>query len=220
MSVKEIHTAYELAERLLELSFFRLVILLEHLLCRYGIYLLLPERHVGGDDFLHPALDRRQLLLRQYQCPATSVLLFPGLYHLAVKAARKRMVYHQDLVRKQLTYSVLQHEAQGTQVGAPSVRMIVSDELHLVSHRQLEVEFLQFVVHQCREHGIYHSCSVIFYDRADLLGKITEFLEQRQLITPPVIDKENFKFVSSIVHNYVFNACLLCLQARPSDKVL
>ena len=65
MSVKEIHTAYELAERLLELSFFRLVILLEHLLCPYGIYLLLPERHVGRDDFLHSALDRRQLLLRQ-----------------------------------------------------------------------------------------------------------------------------------------------------------
>ena len=130
------------------------------------------------------------------------------------------MVYHQDLVRKQLTHSVLQHEAQGTQIGAPSVRMIVSDELHLVSHRQLEVEFLQFVVHQCREHGIYHSCSVIFDDRADLPGKITEFLEQRQLITPPVIDKENFKFVSSIVHNYVFNACLLCLRAHPSDKVL
>ena len=47
VSVKEIHTAYELAERPLEFSFFRLVVLLEHLLCRYRIHLLLPERHVG-----------------------------------------------------------------------------------------------------------------------------------------------------------------------------
>ena len=65
VTIKEIHTAYKLAERLLELSFFRLVILLEHLLRRYGIYLLLPERHVGRDYFLHPALDGGQLLLRE-----------------------------------------------------------------------------------------------------------------------------------------------------------
>jgi hypothetical protein len=106
------------------------------------------------------------------------------------------MVNDKDLVREEFTHSVLQYKTQRTEICTPTVRMVISDELHLMGHRKLEIKFLKLVVHQSSQNRVLHPGLGILHGSAHLIGKVTEPLEERHLIMPPVIDKEYIESIS------------------------
>ena len=196
LSVKEIHTAQELAERTLKFSLVRLVIVVEQQLRLDRVHLPLLERHISIHNLAHTVPDRVNVIVAEFQRCTPPVLAKLHLADIAIKAARKGMVNDKDLVRKEFTHSVLQHETQRTEICTPSVRMVISDELHLMGHRKLEIKFLKLVVHQSSQNRVLHAGLGILHGSAHLIGKVPEPLEERHLIMPPVIDKEDIESIS------------------------
>ena len=74
--------------------------------------------------------------------------------------------------------------------------MIVTDKFHLMGHRQPIIELLQLMVHKCREHRIFHPGFLIRHSLANFIGKISEPLQERNLVTLSVIDQKNIEFIS------------------------
>ena len=145
---------------------------------------------------MHALLDGRQIRITQPDRHASPVLAQLHVTDIAIQTARKGMVNDQHLVRKQFPDCVLQDKAERTQISTTAIRMIVTDKFHLMGHRQPIVEFLQLMVHKCREHRIFHPGFLIRHSLADLIGKISEPLQERNLITLSVIDQKNIEFIS------------------------
>ena len=145
---------------------------------------------------MHALLDGRQIRITQPDRHAPPVLAQFHVTDIAIQTARKRMVNDKHLVRKQFPDCVLQDKAERTQVSTTAIRMIVTDKFHFMGHRQPIIEFLQLMVHKCREHRIFHAGFLIRHSLADLIGKISEPLQERNLITLSGIDQKNIEFIS------------------------
>ena len=151
---------------------FRLVPLMLVLIDADGIFgrdLGFAERKIRGDDFLHPGFQPVDLLVFQEIDRAVPVFPPDGFLQLAIQAAREGVVNHEDLVRKQFPDGFLQDEAEGTDVAAPAVRMVVADEFNLVRHDHRITKFLEFVVHESGQDRIVRPSLGILHFRAPFL---------------------------------------------------
>ena len=72
------------------------------------------------------------------------------------------------------------------------------------------------MVHQSSQNRVFHPGLGILHGSAHLIGKVTEPLEERHLIMPPVIDKE---YIESISFSHIFFSFNIpsALRALPSD---
>ena len=217
LTIKKIHTADKLAQRLLELRLVRLVVFLEQGLGSRSLDLFLDERHVGIHNLMHAFLDGHQIRITQPDRHTSPILTQLHVTDIAIQTARKGMVNDEHLVRKQFPDSILQDETKRAQIGAAPVRMIVTDKFHFMGHRQPIVELLQLMVHKCREHRIFHPGFLIRHSLADLIGKISEPLQERNLITLSVIDQKNIEFIS--LNHFIYHL-LIFHQALLSDTAL
>ena len=148
LSIKEIHIIMTLAENLQQVDFFSLTIACKNLFTLLDAHHLLGERKVARHDFMHARLDLLEFVISREIHAWTAVFHRLKLTDLAVETARKRIIYRQNLFRIHFPDHILKHEAEGTDVCTASVRMFISDELHIVRIYDLIVERNEFPVHE------------------------------------------------------------------------
>jgi hypothetical protein len=73
------------------------------------------------------------------------------------------MVYEQNLVRIEFAYSVLEYEAQGTEIASTAVRVVESYEFNLMEDHGFVVQLLELIVHKCRYDIQFLACLRVGY---------------------------------------------------------
>ena len=77
---------------------------------------------------------------------------------LAVKPAGKGVVYLEYALRVKMPHGRLRQKAQGPQVSAPSLRVIIADKLHSMRVEHGEIQRLQEVVHKHCQNRVFLPC--------------------------------------------------------------
>ena len=113
----------------------------------------LAERKISLYDLTHARLNGLDCLICKETPARTPVLHGMRLLDLAVQAAWKGIIYHEHLIREHLAHHLLQHEAEGADIGATAIGMAVAYEADVVRVYDLIVQRLELVVHEGCEHG-------------------------------------------------------------------
>ena len=146
LSIKKIYIVVEPSYAFQEIHFFCLSVFSEQAAAFFHTQHFLAERKVCCDDFSHPFFNLCNLFVCQEYAARSAVFCRLFLTDVAVEPARKGIIYRKYLSRKHFPHYILQHEAQRADVCASSVRMVISDEAHIVWVYDLVVEGLEFVV--------------------------------------------------------------------------
>ena len=162
MTIKEIHIVMVAAEGLQEIDLFGLMVRAEKLFALIDAHHGLAILNISLDHLTHLRLDLFEFFICHEIYMRTAVLHRSQFTDLAVETARKRIIYRQHLVRIHLTDHILKHEAEGADVCAASVRMVISDEFHIVRIYDLIVERDELPVHKGRQHR--HSAAAFRID--------------------------------------------------------
>ena len=157
------------------------------------------ERKVRIYQLLHPGLEDLYLIVRDVADIRMAVLHCLGAAYLAVKPARKGIFYGEDFSGVQFPYRILEHEAQGADICPASVRVAVSDELHLVGDHGLELQFLQLVVHKCGKHGQLCPGLLVEYRAAYLLRQFRQGSPETDIMVLPVVFTEYLQVFHCVV---------------------
>ena len=152
-TVQEIHRAGVSAQGALDARLQALVLGLEDGLGLRGKHFLMRKRQVQGHQAAH--------LFPQLQNVLVGDMLSP---ELAVISAGKGVVNLENLLRKQVPRRPLRQKAQGTDVGAAAVRMVVADKLHVGRLVQFIIQGFQLVIHQGGQDRVLLSRLGIFDD--------------------------------------------------------
>ena len=170
LSIKKIHIVMILAQALQKIHFLRLMVAREKLFTLIQAQHLLAERQVTGNDFMHVRLDLFDFIVRRKIHARAAVFHRLKLADLTIEAARKRIIYRQHLVRVHFPDDILKNEAERTDVCTASVRVRITDELHIVRVYDLIVERDELPVHESGQNG--HAAAAFRLDRrADALRK-------------------------------------------------
>ena len=100
----------------------------------------LAERKISRHDLTHTLLNSLYFLISKEIDAWTPILHRAGLTYLAIQTAWKRIIYHKHLVRKHLAHNLLQHEAEGADIGATAIGMAVAYEADVMRVYDLIVQ--------------------------------------------------------------------------------
>ena len=199
-AVKVVDTAGKSPQTYLQFRLGRLVVGLENPLRFRGKQFLFDEREILPDDFPHLVPDRFQFFVRGKINHATSVLHFHRLPDFTVETAGQGMVNDQDLVGIEFPDGILQDEAERTDVGSATVRVVVSDEFHLVENHRFIRQFLKFVVDEgCDDFEFFPGFGV-GHARAVLVADFLKGTSYGDPVIFPVVDAEDRDVFVLLLH--------------------
>ena len=106
------------------------------------------ERSVRSHDLPHPLLHALKFIISYEIDLRATVFQWNLLTDFAIQSARKRVIYRQDLVGIHFTHNFLQDETEGPDICPSAVRVVISDEKHIMRIDYPVVKGLQPVIYE------------------------------------------------------------------------